>query len=71
MSIPLISKCDLEQTTVQQLIDTAEQTDSDVFDLVHLTLESGRELILLAVVGDNLDSIGMILDGVRSLREAK
>ena len=68
--MPLISSCDFAQTTLKQLVDNAERSTIDVFDLVHLTLDSGRELILLAVAGDNLDSVGMILDGIRDLRRA-
>ncbi|OLU25463.1 hypothetical protein BVH03_17560 [Pseudomonas sp. PA15(2017)] len=66
----LISRSNFEQTTIQQLVDSAERVSTDVFDLVHLSLDSGRELILLAVAGENLDSVGMILDGVRDLRRA-
>ncbi len=66
----LISNSDFNQTTLKQLVDTAEGMNADAYDLVHLTLESGREMILLAVTGENLDSVGMILDGVRELRRA-
>ncbi|MGP0172729.1 hypothetical protein ACSVIJ_12685 [Pseudomonas sp. NCHU5208] len=68
--MPLISNSDFNQTTLKQLVDTAEAMKADAYDLVHLTLESGREMILLAVTGENLDSVGMILDGVRELRRA-
>lgn len=69
--MPLISGCNFDQTTLNEVVEAAENTSSDVFDLVHLTLESGRELILLAVAGENLDSIGMILDGVRDLQNVR
>ncbi|MFN3769165.1 MAG: hypothetical protein ACK4TD_12390 [Ectopseudomonas guguanensis] len=68
--MPLISNVNFDQTTLKQLVDTAEELSVDDFDLVHLTLLSGREMILLAVTGENLDSVGMILDGVRELRRA-
>lgn len=69
-SITLISNSDFDTTTLKQLVDSAEGMSRDTYDLVHLTLESGREMILLAVTGENLDSVGMILDGVRELRRA-
>ncbi len=68
--MPLISNVNFDQTTLKQLVDTAEELSVDDFDLVHLTLLCGREMILLAVTGENLDSVGMILDGVRELRRA-
>lgn len=68
--MPLISNANFDQTTLKQLIDTAESMDADVYDFVHLTLKSGREMVLVAVTGDDLDSVGMILDGVRELRRA-
>lgn len=68
--MPLISNVNFDQTTLKQLVETAEELSVDDFDLVHLTLLSGREMILLAVTGENLDSVGMILDGVRELRRA-
>jgi hypothetical protein len=69
--MPLINGCNFEQTTLQKLVEAAEQAKTDEFDLVHLSLDSGKELILLAIVGENLDSVGMILDGVRDLQNAR
>lgn len=69
-SIPLISNSDFETTTLKKLVDSAEAMNADTYDLVHLTFNSGREMILLAVTGENLDAVGMILDGVRELRRA-
>lgn len=63
----LISHCNFEQTTLAQVIQKAEDEAVSTFDLVHLSLESGTELILVAIAASNLDSVGMILDGARSL----
>ncbi|MDH0894392.1 MULTISPECIES: hypothetical protein [unclassified Pseudomonas] len=63
----LISQCNFEQTTLAQVIQKAEDEAANAFDLVHLSLDSGRELILVAISGDELDSVGMILEGVRCL----
>lgn len=64
----LISNVNFEQATLQQVIEKAEDACHPVFDLVHLTLDSGNELILVAATAPNLDSVGMILDGVRDLQ---
>lgn len=68
----LLSHANFEHTTLQHVIEKAEGSSKQVFDLVHLSLDSGQELILLAVAGPNLDAVGMILEGVRNLQpEAK
>ncbi len=63
----LISQCNFEQTTLAQVVQQAEDETADTFDLVHLSLDSGRELILVAISGDELDSVSMVLEGVRNL----
>lgn len=70
-SSPLISNVNFEQTTLQQVIEKAEDVCRQVFDFVHLSLDSGNELILLAAAGQNLDSIGMILKGLRDLHNSQ
>ncbi len=65
----LISNVNFEQTTLQQVIEKAEGACHPVFDVVHLTLDSGNELILVAATAPNLDPVGMILDGVRDLQK--
>jgi len=64
----LLSHANFEKTTLQHVIEKAEGSSKQVFDLVHLSLDSGQELILLAVAGPDLDAVGMILEGVRSLQ---
>lgn len=66
---PLIRNVNFEQTTLQQVIEKAEGICDPVFDVVHLTLDSGNELILVAAIAPNLDPVGMILDGVRDLQK--
>lgn len=65
----LLHDIDYEQTTLLQLIQQAEQNHSDTFDLVRLSLDSGRELIFLAVTADSLDGMGMMLEGLQQMRE--
>jgi hypothetical protein len=64
----LLHDIDYEQTTLLQLIQQAEQSDADTFELVQLTLDSGRELIFLAVSGENLDALGKVLEGLQEMR---
>lgn len=64
----LLHDIDYEQTTLLQLIQQAEQSSADTFELVQLTLDSGRELILLAISGENLDAMGKVLEGLQEMR---
>lgn len=65
----LLHDIDYEQTTLLQLIQQAEQDHTDTFDLVRLSLDSGRELILLAVSAESLDGLGKLLEGLQEMRE--
>lgn len=58
----LLTDCDYERTTVLALIQNAENTTADSFDLVHLTLDSGRELILAAISAECLDPMATVLE---------
>ncbi|HLD65440.1 MAG TPA: hypothetical protein VJA19_05300 [Pseudomonas sp.] len=64
----LLHDIDYEQTTLLQLIQQAEQSHKDTFDLVRLSLDSGRDMIFLAVSADNLDGLGMVLEGLQEMR---
>ena len=66
----LLHEKDTETTTLLQVIQSAEASAADQFELIHLSLDSGRDLILVAITGDNLNSLGRILEGLRDLREA-
>lgn len=68
MTMSLLHDIDYEQTTLLQLIQQAEQSSADTFELVQLTLDSGRELILLAISGENLDAMGKVLEGLQEMR---
>jgi hypothetical protein len=65
----LLHDIDYEQTTLLQLIQHAEENHADTFDLVRLSLDSGRELIFLAVTADSLDGMGKLLEGLQEMRE--
>lgn len=65
----LLHDIDYEQTTLLQLIQQAEENHIDTFDLVRLSLDSGRELILLAVSAESLDGLGKLLEGLQEMRE--
>lgn len=67
----LLHEKDIETTTVRQIILDAEDGITDQFDLIHISLDSGRDLILVAITGDNLDSMGRILEGLRDIREVQ
>lgn len=67
----LLHEKNIETTTVRQIILDAEDGINDQFDLIHISLDSGRDLILVAITGDNLDSMGRILEGLRDIREVQ
>ncbi|MEF2116114.1 hypothetical protein ACSMFQ_06770 [Ectopseudomonas chengduensis] len=62
---------DTETTTLLDVIQTAEATDSSHFDMIRLELDSGRELILVAVLADDLEATGRILEGLQDLQSAQ
>lgn len=60
--------CDMPPTILKHLmpaIEAAEQLDSDAFEAEHVQLDSGHELLLVAVTGENLDSLAMVMEGLR------
>lgn len=65
----LLHDIDYEQTTLLQIIQQAEENHTDTFDLVRLSLDSGRELILLAVTAESLDNMGKLLEGLQEIQE--
>jgi len=69
--MPLLNNCDYETTTILNVIQKAGESDEDTYDLVHLTLDSGRELILLAVTAEQLDPMADLLESVRLMREER
>lgn len=65
----LLIDCDFERTTLLQLIQQAEKAADDAFDMVHLSLDSGRDLILVAISGESLDAMATVMEGLREMRE--
>lgn len=65
----LLHDIDYEQTTLLQIIQQAEENHTDTFDLVRLSLDSGRELILLAVTAESLDGMGKLLEALQEIQE--
>lgn len=60
---------DTETTTLLKVIQDAEAINSDQFELIHLHLCSGRDLIMVVILGDDLDATGRILEGLRDLQQ--
>ncbi|MNO05726.1 hypothetical protein D3C81_2272280 [compost metagenome] len=51
------------------MIQEAEDLHRDEFDMVHVSLNNGRELILVAIVADYLDPMAKVLEAIREMRE--
>ncbi|AMO73822.1 hypothetical protein [Pseudomonas citronellolis] len=67
---PLLDDMNLDKN-VRQIIDEAEQLDADCFDVMHLQLDNGKELVMVAITGEYLDPVAKVLESIRDLREAK
>ncbi|OWJ91080.1 hypothetical protein B6S59_25235 [Pseudomonas sp. A46] len=66
--MPLLNDQDY-QRSVRDLIQDAEDLHRDEFDMIHVSLENGRELLLVAIVADYLDPVAKVLEAIRELRE--
>lgn len=55
------------QLTIGQLVEQAEQFRNEQFEVVHLSLDEGHELILALIVGENLDGHAAVLEGLHML----
>ncbi len=67
---PLLDEMNLDKS-VRQMIDEAEQLTADSFDVMHLTLNNGNDLVVVAITGEYLDPVAKVLEAIRELREAK
>ncbi len=65
----LLTDCNPGTTTVLQIIQNAEAHQTDCFDVMHLSLDSGRDLILVAITAEYLDPVAKLLEGLREMRE--
>ncbi|MNG16834.1 hypothetical protein D3C84_1007770 [compost metagenome] len=66
--MPLLNDQDY-QRSLSEVIQEAEDLHRDEFDMVHVSLNNGRELILVAIVADYLDPMAKVLEAIRELRE--
>ncbi|MBO3274161.1 hypothetical protein [Pseudomonas schmalbachii] len=66
--MPLLNDRDYHRTLVD-VIEEAERLDDDQWDTIHISLNNGRELLLMAVVGDYLGPLARVLEGIHELRE--
>ncbi|MFY1053507.1 hypothetical protein ACOQNP_17965 [Ectopseudomonas khazarica] len=49
---------------ISKAIDAAEKLSRDEFQAEHVQLDSGRELLLVAITGENLDGLAMVMEGL-------
>ena len=67
---PLLDDMNLDKT-IRNIVLDAELLDVDCFDVLHLQLENGKELVMVAISGEYLDPMAKALEALRDLREAK
>ncbi|AAQ13922.1 hypothetical protein AO989_20655 [Pseudomonas aeruginosa] len=67
----LLRGCDVNlhnyNQTIRQLMDAAEQSCDEQFQILHIALDDDRDLILALIVGEQLDGPAAILDGLHTL----
>jgi len=69
MSMPLLNDHDVSMRTIKQVIEDAELATEDQFELMHICLNGGKELLLVAITAEWLDPIANVLEGLRQMRE--
>lgn len=59
------------KTTLLNLLDDAEASTKDTFDIVHLELESGRSYVIAVVHGepDQVDEVAGVLEKLKQKLE--
>lgn len=66
--MPLLNDHDVSNRTIKQVIEDAELATEDQFELMHICLDGGKEMILVAITGDYLDPVSKLLEAVDELR---
>ena len=63
----LLTSMQWPKTTLLQLLDDAEASAGDTFDVVHLELESGRSYVVAVIHGDP-DQVDAIAEKLETLK---
>lgn len=63
----LLTSMQWPKTTLLQLLEDAEASSKDTFDIVHLELESGRSYVVAVIHGDpdQVDAVGEKLETLK------
>ncbi|WP_447588692.1 hypothetical protein [Aquipseudomonas campi] len=61
----LLTKMHWPTTTLLELLNDAEQSDGDLFDVVHLELNDGRSYLVAVITGDKAEKADGLLDCLR------
>ncbi len=63
----LLTSMQWPKTTLLQLLDDAEATTKDTFDVVHLELESGRSYVVAVIHGgpEQVDGVAEKLEALK------
>lgn len=63
----LLTSMQWPKTTLLDLLDDAEASKKDTFDIVHLELESGRSYVVAVIHGDpdQVDSVAEKLEALK------
>lgn len=64
----LLNDHDVSKRTIKQVIEDAELTTVDQFELMHICLNGGKEMILAVITGDYLDPVSTMLEALNEIR---
>lgn len=64
----LLNDHDVSKRTIKQVIEDAELTNVDQFELMHICLNGGKEMILAVITGDYLDPVSTMLEAMNEIR---
>lgn len=64
----LLNDHDVSKRTIKQVIEDAELATVDQFELMHICLGSGKEMILAVITGDYLDPVSTMLEAMNEIR---
>ncbi|GLH34033.1 hypothetical protein BR1R5_34210 [Pseudomonas sp. BR1R-5] len=64
----LLNDHDVSERTIKQVIEDAELSTVDQFELMHICLNGGKEMILAVITGDYLDPVSTMLEALNEIR---
>lgn len=61
-----LTKMTWPTTSVLALLEDAEHSDKEIFDVVHLELNTGRDFVIAVVAGDKAERAAQALEQLKA-----